>query len=354
VATPIPIRNLYYLYAYAWDQFKFVKRVETGSDLGPDAASFFSKVLVEGCRQLFRRGVDRTYRTYEEERSQLRGRISIATTYRHNSLRRAKVWCEFDELQFDSLQNQLIKATLIKLSTHKELATGRPEHRALLQDIRKTTQTFDALGVTTVRPEKRLFHRIQLHRNNAFYRFLLHVCELALASMFPDHDDTGGSFASVLDNEQAMSDLFERFVRNFYRREQTVYNVASEQIRWTLTGANVSQLHLLPMMLTDISLRSDDRTIIIDTKYYSQTLAVKRDTKKLHSANLFQIFAYLKNLEARPGPDARADGILLYPTVSDVVDFRAPIQGHVIRAKTIDLRQPWESIRENLLLVLEN
>ena len=72
----------------------------------------------------------------------------------------------------------------------------------------KTTQTFDALGVTTIRPEKRLFRRIQLHRNNAFYGFLLHVCELALASAFPDHDSEGGSFASVLDNEQAMGELF--------------------------------------------------------------------------------------------------------------------------------------------------
>ena len=352
MAPPIPIRNLYYLYAYAWDQFNYAQRVETGNELGPDAASFFSRVLAEGCRQLFRRGVDRGYKGYEEERAQLRGRINIAKTFRHSSLQRAKIWCEYDELQCNSLPNLLLKATLVKLSAHEDVASDRKTNRALLEDLHKAIRTFDALGVATIQLDRTLFRRIQLHRNNAFYGFLLHVCEMALAFAFPVRDGEGGSFAAVLDNDQEMSALFEKFIKNFYRREQSLYAVTSEHIQWKMTGDEVSQLHLLPQMLTDVSLRSKERTIIIDTKYYSRTLTSRFDAKKLHSANLYQIFAYLKNLEDRPGPDARADGILLYPTVGDRVDFRAPIDGHCIRAKTIDLRLPWAEIRSGLLDVL--
>jgi 5-methylcytosine-specific restriction endonuclease McrBC regulatory subunit McrC len=41
------------------------------------------------------------------------------------------------------------------------------------------------------------------------------------------------------------------------------------------------------MMQTDVTLRSAAETIVIDTKHYQNTL----------SSHLYQIFAYLKNLE---------------------------------------------------------
>jgi 5-methylcytosine-specific restriction enzyme subunit McrC len=80
MTTEIPIRNLYYLYAYAWDQFHFIRRVRTGEEDGPDAAPFFTKILLQGCRQVFRRGVDRSYQTFDEELSCLRGRINFTKT----------------------------------------------------------------------------------------------------------------------------------------------------------------------------------------------------------------------------------------------------------------------------------
>ena len=43
MTAEIPIRNIYYLYAYAWDQFRFVRRVSTGEEDGPDAVPFFAE-----------------------------------------------------------------------------------------------------------------------------------------------------------------------------------------------------------------------------------------------------------------------------------------------------------------------
>jgi|GEM_PF-3543589 len=42
----------------------------------------------------------------------------------------------------------------------------------------------------------------------------------------------------------------------------------------------------------------------------------------VHSVHLYQIYAYLRNLERRGGPDAQAEGILLYPAVSQRIDLR--------------------------------
>jgi 5-methylcytosine-specific restriction enzyme subunit McrC len=105
-------------------------------------------------------------------------------------------------------------------------------------------------------------------------------------------------------------------------------------------------------MYTDASLRSPRRTVIIETKYYSETLHAHYERKTLRSGHLYQLFAYVKNLENRGEPDNRAEGILLYPAVHDRVKFETTIQGHRICARTVDLSQPWGDIRTELLAMI--
>jgi 5-methylcytosine-specific restriction endonuclease McrBC regulatory subunit McrC len=65
-----------------------------------------------------------------------------------------------------------------------------------------------------------------------------------------------------------MRRLFEKFVRNFYhRRLQSKFTVTSEQMKWSALALGSSDINLLPQMITDVSLRSDNRTIIIECKF---------------------------------------------------------------------------------------
>ncbi len=56
----------------------------------------------------------------------------------------------------------------------------------------------------------------------------------------------------------------------------------------------------LPDMQTDITLQSKDerKTLIIDAKYYTHNMQTKFDKDKVHSGNLYQVYTYVKNLEA--------------------------------------------------------
>jgi 5-methylcytosine-specific restriction enzyme subunit McrC len=346
MTTAIPVRNFYYLFAYAWDQFHFARRIDTGQEFGPDAAAFFATILVQACQQIFRRGVDRAYQTHREESSRLRGRIDIIRTASHESLKKGRVWCEFSDLEYNSPQNQVIKATLTRLLSHKDMDV------TLAAEMRKVIRTFDCIGVEDIKVNSQVFRRVQVHRNNAFYGFLLHLCELVHRGLFPKHNGDAGPFASIMDDEARMNRIFERFVRNFFRREQKTFSVTSERIVWDVSDGEHWYPELLPSMQTDVSLRSLDRTVIIDTKYYAQTLHSHYDRKTLRSDHLYQLFAYVKNLERRTGPDKHAEGILLYPAVQEEINFKAIIQGHKIRAKTIDLAQPWMEIRQHLLCTL--
>jgi 5-methylcytosine-specific restriction enzyme subunit McrC len=83
-------------------------------------------------------------------------------------------------------------------------------------------------------------------------------------------------------------------------------------------------------MYTDISLRSAQRTLIIDTKYSVDALTLKYGGKpKVSADNLYQIHAYLSSLEEKAYPDNAAEGILLYPANGYTVALAWNIHNHL-------------------------
>jgi 5-methylcytosine-specific restriction enzyme subunit McrC len=93
--------------------------------------------------------------------------------------------------------------------------------------------------------------------------------------------------------------------------------------------------------------------VVIEAKYYRDALTSRYDGQTLHSGNLYQLFAYLKNLEAHGGPDVRAEGVLLYPCVECPLDLLYRIQGHEVRVCTLDLSVPWTEIHRGLISLLQ-
>jgi 5-methylcytosine-specific restriction enzyme subunit McrC len=181
---------------------------------------------------------------------------------------------------------------------------------------------------------------------------LLHVCELIHANLFPDQEGQQRPFASLEEDDTRLSRIFERFVRNFFRREQSDYVVSAENIMWDVADRGGKECDLLPIMRTDVTLRNAHRTIIIDAKYYGQTLQTHFDNESIRSGHLYQLFAYLKNLERNGGPDLKAEGVLLYPKVQRDIDFKVLIQGHFMRVKTLDLVRSWEDIRRDMTTLI--
>lgn len=157
-------------------------------------------------------------------------------------------------------------------------------------------------------------------------------------------------FRDFLRHEKLMAALFEKFVRNFYRKEQKVFGVKSESFRWQQVEAGEGDLRFLPGMRTDVSLESSTRKIVIDTKYYAKCLQSYYDIESVHSGNLYQLFAYLKNLQI--GNSLPVEGMLLYPTVGKSLSLQYRIQGHTIRIVTVDLDVNWQEIRQRLLDLL--
>lgn len=105
-------------------------------------------------------------------------------------------------------------------------------------------------------------------------------------------------------------------------------------------------------METDTSLTAKDctRKIVVETKYYKNMFQSRLGPQeKFISANLYQLYAYLKNLESRGGVDANCEGILLYAAVDQEVDCLFSLPGHSLRVKTLNLNQDWQEIHKELL-----
>ena len=111
----------------------------------------------------------------------------------------------------------------------------------------------------------------------------------------------------------------------------------------------------VPKMKTDISITEllyPYNRLIIDTKFYQHTLTSRWESSKLHSENLYQIYAYLRTQEDRGENYRHSKGMLLYPVVDNKLNESLHIQGHDIEIATIDLSDEWESIEENLLSLI--
>jgi 5-methylcytosine-specific restriction enzyme subunit McrC len=92
--------------------------------------------------------------------------------------------------------------------------------------------------------------------------------------------------------------------------------------------------------------------MVIEGKWYREPLAMSYGRQKLRADHLYQLFSYLKNLEARSGSVAEATGILLYPEAGGAISATWRIQAHTVRIRSLDLTQAWSAIHAQLLSVL--
>jgi len=340
----IPVANIYYLLCYAWDEFAPRQIERYAAEEFPDTLHLFSRQLISGLQSLHRRGFEKGYIPMEESTSTPHGRILMAPSVRTLMMQPRRLYCAFDEMSGDIHSNQILKATLRRLVGVQELETE------LRRELRKTTALLS--DVHDIELNARVFHAVRLHQNNRLYSFLLTICRFLYESLEAQDRPGHYRFREVDRDERRMRRIFEKFVRNFFARRQSTFAVKSERMNWSATALEGSDLSLLPEMLTDVSLRSADRTIIIECKYSETVYQSRFFAEKLRSSHLYQLCAYLRNLEYKGEVDRLADGILLYPTAEKSLDQSYYLHGHRVSLRTLDLNQPWIRIENQMLSLI--
>jgi 5-methylcytosine-specific restriction enzyme subunit McrC len=339
----IVIRNVYVMMAYAFGSIH-----DTGADR-LSAESFetlhdlMAEILIRGVGSQVKRGLHRDYRRRLEELTTVRGRIDVTRTASTRSMVRGRLICEFDEYELDTLHNRILKCVMILLIRRGDVSRERKDA------LRRLLPYLDT--VTQISPRSIRWDQLSFTRSTASYRMLMGTCELVIRGLLPTEESGSNSLRSWVSDE-AMSSLYERFLREYYRTHHSDLSPAAASVNWDLddTASGVGQL---PAMRTDITLRRRRRMLIIDAKYYRSTMQTGQYGKdSIHSANLYQILAYTKNADVRR--DGSTSGMLLYArtTADRQPDLDVVIQGNRIGARTLDLTLPWEHLRRQLEDVL--
>jgi 5-methylcytosine-specific restriction enzyme subunit McrC len=190
-------------------------------------------------------------------------------------------------------------------------------------------------------------------RNDREYALPLTVCALVRRLEMPTEVGGDHALTALLRDEITFHDLFESFVRNFYRLNLKHTDVGRETLSWhDQLGCN-----LVPSMKTDITLVGKlppHRRVIIDTKYSINTLVTTpHGGAKFKSENLYQLYTYLRTQEHLSDAHRFAEGMLLYPTTSQDLEESMRVQGHRIRIVTLDLSADWKEIEARLIGLIE-
>ena len=334
------IQNIYYMLSYAFQILKQEDYHKVAGEKFDKIHDLFAAILEKGAARQVKQGLYREYVPMLEDLSVMRGKLNINETMQLQVQREQKLSCEFDEFSEDNLYNQILKVTIHRLIKAEDVAVERR------QALKKLIVFFG--NVKLIQPNHIAWNRLIYQRNNRNYELLLNICYLVLNGLLQTTED--GSYKLLAFSDEHMERLYEKFILEYYKQNHPELNPKSAQVKWNLTETpDDKMIQFLPAMQTDITMQKDDKTLIIDAKYYGKSMIENHDKSTLRSAHLYQIFAYVKNMDKEN--TGNVSGLLLYAkTAEEVFPDSEPfvIGGNSIGARTLDLNQDFSLISQQL------
>ena len=335
----IRVRNLFHMLAYAFSALREQGYRAVATEDFDNAAELCAAILERGVSLQLKRGLGQEYVNRTEARSCLRGKIEVTESVKSQAVWRRQLVCSYDEFSVDTTMNRVIKAT-VALLVRSDISKARKKSLKKLMVFFADVRDIDL---------HRVDWNMRFERNNRTYRMLMAVCWLVVKGLLQTQSDGATRMMDFFD-EQRMSRLYEKFILEYYRREHPRLRASASFVEWALDDGMMDGL---PAMRSDITLSARGRVLIIDAKYYAATMQRNFDKRSVHSGNLYQIFAYVKNKQAaleRAGESVEVSGMLLYAATDEEVqpDVTYRMSGNQIGVRTLDLDRPFEEIRAQL------
>ena len=342
----IVIRNIYYMLAYAFQvlQQTNYKKIET--EPFENVQDLFASIMYIGVSGQLKRGLYKEYILINEDLKVLRGKLNLTETIKKRAKNdRGTLSCEHDDLSINNHFNQIIKATLVSLTKDKRV---KRETRLKLRSILRFFEEADDINLKDVK-----WSSLRFQRNNKSYEMLLNICYFAYTESLLSNQSGNQKIMAFSDDN--MAKVYEKFILEYYKKHHKDLHPNAMRIKWDLDEDFKNPVIVfLPEMLSDITLRRDGYTLIIDAKYYSKSMQQQFDKYTLRNSNLYQIYTYVKNEDRTSS--GKVSGMLLYAkTDNDTVpsaDFSTG--GNRITVKTLDLDADFNEIKRQLDQIVED
>lgn len=340
----ILIKNIYYMLTYAFRVLRQSNYKEVEAEEFSEIQDMFAAILSKGVSQQLKQGLYKEYLARNESLAVLRGKLDLDKTMQLKVQRKQLLHCEYDELSENNIFNRILKTTMTILISSSTVKSERKK------GLRKILLFFHS--IEEIEPNNINWSRLKFQKNNQNYQMLMNICYFVLDGLLQTTDK--GKYKFTEFKEDNMAKLFERFVLEYYKFHHKNLGVSASQVDWNLdSDTDIGVIKFLPRMQTDITLRYKGRILIIDTKYYANTMQTNFEREKYHSQNLYQIFTYVKNQDKEG--KGEVSGMLLYAktveTVAPDADFK--ISGNTISIRTLDLSREFKLISKQLDRIVE-
>lgn len=255
--------------------------------------------LVQQCELLLKRGLLKTYVVHEENVSFLRGKLLIKEQIQNNMKKNTKFGCQFDELEHNNLENQILLAALS--SSHN--ITNDNELKRKLRILMYQYSTFTEH--IPILPQD--FEKIMYNRLNQHYETAHDLSKIILESSgFREYrKEKRIKIKPFFIN---MNDVFEKFVEKlirFYYSKYTKYKIQPQKTTKSWKSDNFQDKNMRTDILVDET--GSDKKFILDTKY----------KESLSPNDRYQIGFYIHEFIQKEGtallPEFKEKGISLSP-----------------------------------------
>lgn len=335
----VNIKNVYWMLSYAFNMLieKSIEKIKT--EEFDNIYDLFASILTKGINYQLKKGLNKEYIICSDIIANLKGKIKITDSIKQNTIIQHKMVCEYDEFSTNSYMNKIIKTTMILLIESNQL---NKKYKIDIKKILIYFKDIDSLNTKNIN-----WSSLKYSRNNRIYKMIMNVCYLTMQGLLLTEENGSKKFMTFV-NDQQMSALYEKFVREYYRKHFPMLNARAMHIDWNIKEGNM--IEFLPDMKTDITLEYEGKILIIDTKFYDKTMQLntRYNTKSFISGNLYQIFAYIKNKDK--DNTGNVNGMLLYAkTDEDIVPNHEGMIGvNKMYVKTLDLTKGFDEVSKML------
>ena len=334
----ILIRNIYYMLAYAFQELRQNNYAEIKGEKFDDIYDLFAEILARGISYQLKQGLYREYVAKNESMQTIKGKIDINGTIANRVRNNRQISCDYDELSENNVYNQILLTTVTILIRHSDVKKAQKDK---LKKLMLFFQNVQPIDLHTIR-----WTALRFDRNNRNYRMLTYLCYFIMSEWLMTTEEGKMKMREFSDDH--MCRLFEKFVLEYYKKHHPELKPCAAQIDWNVEKEQ-SSMNILPIMQTDILLTMEERTLIIDTKYYTQSMQKQYDKVTIHSNNLYQINTYVTEYDKEH--KGNVDGMLLYAKTQEEIvpdDSIKKKDGNIIYFRTLDLNIDFNSIKKRL------
>ena len=363
----IPVRNIWLLLLYASQLYRELpasRRVELEG--APDhIPHLVAEILANAVERRLRRNLSHGYQRQWADLNRVHGRIDLFRTERRRLLQRGRVACVFDELTVDNPRNRYVKAALTHIASVARKLANESDLERRCRDLAARLERAGVVGHLEPRYAGNAAVLDNVGWVDTHERQMLAAASLALNLAIPTEQSGTALLPVVSRRETEGWRLYESAVAGFYdialsHRGWKVRR--GSRIQWPTSDPTPGLHAIMPEMITDIVLEHREHStpdagqrIVIDTKFTSIVTHGQFGQQMLKSGHMYQLYAYLRSQEQPDEPITHySTGVLLYPSLGVDYDESATIQGHRMSFATVNLAADSQTIRSQLLRIVDN